>query len=478
MNNKDWKQLRRRIAHRRRRIIYNDDGDARYSYVGGRPPSNAEEFLARRFDWTKNTQVDSFFWCIGDGQDPPWGKEPPEGIDDCTKTMLDAARAAGMEAVISLRMNDIHDAFGTVNYPFKLERRDMLIDPTGARGKYPPTDVLYYTWSAMNYAFKEVRDHKFAYISKICEKYVPDGLELDFFRHPAYFKEGEEAENLPVMTEFVRRVRQRLDEIGNKHGRPILLIARLADTPDKSISMGLDGPAWIKEGLLDVLIIGGGYAPYCDAWKEYRDLAHRHGIPAYPCINCSLIAHFKSVEMLRGAAANWWYEGTDGIYLFNPFVPVDGDVIPAETMYGEFTTIGDLKTLVRLDKLFCQDHVEDMTRTSNIMMNRMTAPALLPTEVSATTKAIPLLIGEDLATVPKGKTREMTLELQTQPAEANAELIVQLNAQPLANARVSADLVEFDVEAPPLRQGYNQVTVALSAGKTTLKALRLWVRYR
>ncbi len=111
-------------------------------------------------------------------------------------------------------------------------------------------------------------------------------------------------------------------------------------------------------------------------------------------------------------------------------------------------------------------------------MNRMTAPALLPTEVSATTKAIPLLIGEDLATVPKGKTREMTLELQTQPAEANAELIVQLNAQPLANARVSADLVEFDVEAPPLRQGYNQVTVALSAGKTTLKALRLWVRYR
>jgi len=481
MNDKDWKQLRQKTAHRRRRIIYNDDGDARYSFVGGHPPRNAEEFLARRFDWTKSTQVDSFFWCIGDGQDPPWGRPPPEGIDDCTQTMLNAARAEGMEAVISLRMNDLHDAFGTVNYPFKLEHRDMLIDPTGERGKYPPTDVLYYTWSGMNYAFKEVRDHKFDYISKICEKYVPDGLELDFFRHPAYFKQGEETENLPVMTEFVRRVRQRLDKIGNQHGRPILLIARLADTPDKSIAMGLDGPTWLKEGLLDVLIIGGGYAPYCDAWKEYRDLAQKHGIPAYPCINCSLIAHFKSMEMLRGVAANWWYEGAEGIYLFNPFVPVDGKVIPAETMYDEFTTIGDPKTLVGLDKLFCQDHVEDMTRTSNIMMNRMSAPAPLPTEVSETAKTIPLLVAEfpksgDFGYI-RGKVPKITLELQTQPAEASAGLVVQLNGQQLANARVSAEWVEFDVDVPPLRQGYNQVTVALSAGKTTLKALRIWVRY-
>ena len=73
----------------------------------------------------------------------------------------------------------------------------------------------------------------------------------------------------------------------------------------------------------------------------------------------------------------------------------------------------------------------------------------------------------------------MTLELQTQSAEASAGLIVQLNEQPLANAKVSADSVEFDVEAPPLCQGYNQVMVALPAtGKATLKALRLWVRYR
>jgi len=69
--------------------------------------------------------------------------------------------------------------------------------------------------------------------------------------------------------------------------------------------------------------------------------------------------------------------------------------------------------------------------------------------VSATAKTIPLLIGEDLDTVPQVKTREMTLELQIQPAESNVGLVVQLNEQRLVNGRASADWVDFDVEPPP-----------------------------
>jgi len=477
MNDKAWKAIRQEAAHRTRRIIYNDDGDARYSrffFKGKTPPSNEEEFLAGRFGWVRDTQVGSIFWCIGDGQEVPWGLPQPEGIEDCTRTMLDAARAAGMEAVITLRMNDTHDAFGTLTYPFKLEHRDLLIDPAGERGEYAETELLYYLWSAMDYAFEEVRDHKFDYISQVCENYVPDGFELDFFRHPAYFKEGEEAANLPVMTDFVRRVRARLDEIGQQHGRPILLMARLADTPEKSIAMGLDGPTWIEEGLLDVLIIGGGYAPYCGAWKVYRDLAHRHDLPAYPCFNCSLVSHAKSLEMLRGVAATWWHEGTDGIYLFNPFVPVDGGIFSAEAMYAELSTVGDPQTLVGLDKLFCQDHVEDMTWTSNIMMDRMTASAPLPTTISTTPTAIPLLVADDLRTPPNG----MKLELRTDPPEASSTLAVRVNEQSIADGRASGEWLELSVGAPPLRQGINDVSVALSAGDATLNGLRLWVCYR
>jgi hypothetical protein len=65
-----WKERRLALANRRRRIIYNDDGDARYQGYYGPPPKDVAEFLGRRFNWARETQVNSYFWCIGDGQDP------------------------------------------------------------------------------------------------------------------------------------------------------------------------------------------------------------------------------------------------------------------------------------------------------------------------------------------------------------------------------------------------------------------------
>ena len=468
-----WRNQRLELAQRRRRIIYNDDGDARYKGYYGPPPKDEADFLKRRFNWTIDTQVDSFFWCIGDGQEPPWGQPLPEGIDDCNTTMLGAARKAGQEAVISVRMNDIHDAFGTVNYPFKLKNQRMLIEPTGAKGKYPSSDVRCYTWSALNYAFPEVREHKFAYLAETCAKYVPDGLELDFFRHPAFFKQGEEANNLPVMTEFVRRIRKRLDEIGKACGKPILLIARLADTPEKSVKMGLDGPTWLKERLLDVLIVGGGYAPFWTAWTEYRDLAAKHDIPAYPCFNCSLASHFGGVEVMRGIASNWWHLDAAGVYLFNPFVPVDGKKIPAKTMYAELNRLGDPKTLVGLDKVFCQDYFSD----NSVLMQRMTADPPLPTAVSKTPQTIPLLVGDDLSReTPSDRRATCQLRLSTEPARA--PLTVKLNGQDIGTGKLAKDkFQEFEVPPETIRHGNNKLIVASGDGHSTqLRRVQLWVR--
>jgi len=473
LDDADWRKRRLALADRRRRIIYNDDGDARYQGYYGPSPKNVAEFLQRRFNWTLDTQVDSYFWCIGDGQDPPWGRPLPEGIEDCNATMLDAARKAGQEAVISVRMNDIHDAFGTVNYPFKLKNRHMLIEPDGARGKYPKGDLRYWTWSALDYGFPEVREHKFAYLSKVCAKYVPDGLELDFFRHPAFFKQGEEAKNLPLMTEFVRRIRRRLDEIGRANGRPILLIARLADTPEKSIKMGLDGPSWLKERLLDVLIVGGGYAPFWTAWTEYRDLAKRHDIPAYPCFNCSLAHHFGSVEPIRAIACNWWHLGAEGVYLFNPFVPVDLKKIPAKRMYAELNHLGSPQTLVGLDKVFCQDYFSD----NSVLMQRMTADPPLPASISKAPKTVPLLVGDDLRKTPQGKKPACQLRLLTE--SAGAPLSVSLNGNDLGEGKVADDKFrEFPVAVDHVRHGDNTLTVALRGDTQTgrLSRLHLWVR--
>ena len=473
----EWRRKCEKLAHRRRRLIYNDDGDARYL-----PPAvkNVADFLSRRFDWTKGSQVDSYYWCIGDGQDRPWGRLVPPGIGDPTRVMLEAARAAGQEAVISLRMNDIHDAFGEVSYPFKLQHRDMLIDPTGAKGKYTMTDWRYWYWSAMDYARAEVRQHKFDYISRICEQYLPDGLELDFMRHPMYFKKGEESANRSAMTEFVRKVRQRLEEIGRKHGRPILLSARLADTPEKSVKLGLDGPSWLKEGLLDVLIIGLGYFPYGDTWKQFAKLAEKHGVPAYPAYDCGLLYHLPQIELLRGAVTNWWSGGVPGIYLFNPFVPVDLKKFSAEAFYGELKRIGSPETLVGLDKAFCPDHfsssVDPAQRTWGLAAS---AERGLPVKVSETARVFDVLVEETLVQVPKGKRRELALRVLASTGEAASKLVVKLNGRKLDVGKPAGqDWIEFPLKPADARRGLNEVAVASPQGETTVKLLQLWVRYR
>ena len=479
----DWEKQRRKLAHRQRRIIFNDDGDARSdewyrrsSATYGSDLKSVKDFLARRFDRTIDTQVDSFFWCVGDGQEPPHGMPTAEVIGDVNRIMLSAARKAGQEAVFSLRMNDIHDAFGPFTYPFKQQNRHVLMDPDGYNGKYTRSDVRHWTWSAMDYAFPEVRQHKLAYISEICEKYLPDGFELDFFRHNIYFKPGQEKRNIPVMTDFVRQVRHRLDTIGQKHGRPILLIARSPDTPQESIELGLDCPTWIKEGLLDVLIIGGGFTPYYTAWTEYRDLAHQHDVPAYPCYDCSLLYHhFQNIEALqalRGAATNYWHHKAEGIYLFNLYVPVDGGMISAETAYSSLNHIGNPKSLVGLDKIYCQDYVRD----KHLLMG--TADRPLPMAIDDTLRSIPLPVGEDMSKIVTGKQRHCRLFLSADPP--STELIVKLNGSDLGHRQVGADhWQEFEVQSQTVRQGDNDLSVAVRSGeKARLIRTYLSIMYR
>ena len=54
----DMKQLRKRAAHRRRRIIYNDDGfDTRFY-------DTPDKFLALRLRQVADTQVDTVFYFV------------------------------------------------------------------------------------------------------------------------------------------------------------------------------------------------------------------------------------------------------------------------------------------------------------------------------------------------------------------------------------------------------------------------------
>ena len=128
-----WEK-RRQAAARRRRLIVNDDGAPQYAASNPRAGEGVEGFLSARFQPCVGTQVDSYFWCVADGQDPPFGTRGHPSIGDADAVIIGAARAAGMEIFASLRMNDTHDAFEPkLTYPLKVRRPDLLLGGRNGR---------------------------------------------------------------------------------------------------------------------------------------------------------------------------------------------------------------------------------------------------------------------------------------------------------------------------------------------------------
>ena len=89
------------------------------------------------------------------------------------------------------------------------------------------------------------------------------------------------------MTDFVRQVREGLNQIGQERGKPYLLAIRVNTTPDQCLRTGLDVQRWLSEGLLDMLIVGGGNTPFSARQKELIDMAHRMECPLTPASTTS-----------------------------------------------------------------------------------------------------------------------------------------------------------------------------------------------
>ena len=153
------------VEFRRRRIIYNDDCGERWS--AGK--DGREAFLAARFDWCRNSQVDSYFWCVGNGEEPCDGRPDPPELGDADAVMAEAAHEAGMEVFASLRMNDTHDAVAPkLTYPLKVQRPDLLV---GEKKEYPIASIMALGWSSFDYAKEEVRRHRLEYTERICSRH-------------------------------------------------------------------------------------------------------------------------------------------------------------------------------------------------------------------------------------------------------------------------------------------------------------------
>jgi len=441
-------------ARRRRRIIFNDDGDDVWDPNAATP----EGFVGVRLKHMLDTQAGTLFYCttqsfnyfshntkVGQvflSRDGAFAhNNMPALIDQGTdplKLAVAFAHRHDVEAIWTLRMNDIHDAFTPALWPqWKQDHPDALLGKPEDWGQHPAGGQRRW-WAGVNFYREDVRKRTIELIEEVARNYDVDGIDLDWLRHPIHFPETMEgrpvkAEGVALITALVRDVRRMLERVGEERGRPILLATRVALTVKHGRYMGTDIETWLDEGLIDFITVGGGYVPFSMPTDEIVALARPHGVPVYPCISASGMMRrapygrgdLYGIEAWRATAANAFRNGADGVSLFNLFPRPGADAHNAFCRQV-FNECGEPATLAGKDKLFCLDnagHLDGCGYINHVVPYEGCLPKPLDAE-KPTRVTVP--IGDDPA------------------AAASAEVRVQVDVDVPVELRINGEAVALD----------------------------------
>ncbi|MCD6352282.1 MAG: hypothetical protein J7M26_09205 [Armatimonadetes bacterium] len=492
---------RRELAHKRRRLIYNNDGDDAVYYM--REPT-AKELLRLRTEGLQGSTVDTLFYCTWSsgfglfthrtrvGQiltktDGILKKNKVAGLieqgTDPLEIIVNWCKANGVEVFWSMRMNDVHDG----GYPelvpeWKKQHPEYLFGskdhkPTGVRDGR--------AWTGVDYGRMAVRERAFRFIEEVCRNYDVDGIEMDFFRHPIFFKRhawgqpcGEE--ELKQMTGFVRRVRKMTEGIGLQRGRPILVAVRVPDSVEYCRKIGLDLEGWLAEGLIDLLVPSGYF--HLSPWQDFIELGHRYGVPVYPCLSESRLRgearkRRNRLEVYRARALNVWRAGADGVYTFNLFWS------PKHRVWRE---LGDPELLERLDKTYYVAYrgfiYADLYLRGGGQYVKI--PTLCPERPVSVKPGSPqstvLTIGDDFEQEKaRGLAPQVALRLEVSGLAQPADLRVKVNGTELGAGTLAKDgWLEFRPDATIFKLGDNRIEMAAGSGRqVVVRDLALQVTY-
>ncbi len=177
---------------------------------------------------------------------------------DVLQLFIDRCRKTGQAAFVSMRMNDAHHV-ENIHTPGNLKgihaiTRFYVEHPEWRIG----TDLSSWFERTLNWAVPEVRERIFSLISEQCLNYDLDGFEMDFQRVPSFFRANETtfAQRRKIMTEFVARVRQVLDQ--GSRGQRRWLSARIPCYLSGLDPLGIDLNAWSDAGL-DLVNVSPSY---------------------------------------------------------------------------------------------------------------------------------------------------------------------------------------------------------------------------
>ena len=390
---------------------------------------------------------------------------------------------------------------------FRRNRPEMLL---GRPGEQLPEGSLQWAMrTGKDYAFAEVRQYMEGIICESFERFDVDGVELDFMRHPGWFRIEQAQANAYLMTDLVRRVRSRLRRRQQECGRRQWLIVRVPPTLADSSRTGLDVELWMAEGLVDIVVVGGGFIPFETPLEEFVDAAQGSDCRIYGCIEAT---RYIDERHLRGLASRWYEDGAAGIYLYN-FYTMAPDW--NERLFGE---LAQPQVMAQRDKIHGTDAAGPVSPVEGHSGGfRYASPSTqLPAELfpgyDGKGPHIRVRITDDVETaLTAGVLAGCTLALYLPQLGQENRLEVALNgaAIPWDTARVqvgmwtrqqvaalfwadyptypqaveqAGTLVEFDLWAPALRHGENEVEVHLqgdcSGQSVLLERVEITVSYK
>ncbi len=494
---------------RRRRIYVNND--AGYGAPMG-PTISAitpAEWIEARFSaFTQSgSQVDCVGWCLDEGniaaypskvlpelQYPTLLKWRKEGVD-LVKLIIEESQRRKIEAFWEFRINGA-DREADISTPARIALKDQHPEWLVEGGWWGP--------GLWNYAIPEVRAHIVAILRELAENYDLDGINLDFGRHPPFLPIGRQWEHRDALTDFVRQVRLKLQEVAKQRGRPFLLSVRVADTVPGCHFDGMDVETWVRQNLVDMIVIGTRSIQV--DLSGFREITKGSHIKLYPCIDQHHSPdgyHSLGIEQLRGLAANWRHQGADGVATFNFWNELPemasrlvgvayGDsesrralqrMAGGESVHAQaYREMGDLKGLALLDKWFVVSRRYgggwDDRWNSYLNMNHQ---APLPLTISPEPAWVEIYVADEVAACAD-RVQSLRLRLQISGGPDPQSVLVKFNGIELRNPAVEADWWVYKLQPQQMAVGRNLLTIRhpVPAGvkPITIEKVEVHVTYR
>lgn len=307
-----------------------------------------------------------------------------KGIDPY-QVWINAVRQCGRDAWLSCRMNDLHAVYDSGNVMHDAFWREH---PDFQRAPYDGSIF----GKGLDFSLSEVRDYKLAFIAELLERYDLDGIELDWLRFPAFLKPGYELDDAPLITEFMRQVRELANQAGDRWHHSVNVAVRLPGRPEYARRLGFDFLTWVKEDLMDEVTVSN-FWPTTDfdmpleLWKGMLgpSIVLNAGLEinaqAYP--GAPMMVH--TPEMLAAFASQYLYRGADTIYLFNHMNGNTGLHCP-DTLRHVLDTMGEEDTVYpqprRHIMTYCVPNAEGMAHNG-----------ILPTIPGTTWKSFRMNVG-------------------------------------------------------------------------------------